>query len=112
MRRVALLLIAVGFGSRAHAEEMKMSADESAILTIHQDFGRVWSKGSVDELIAFFAPDALRVGAAGDVARGPTELKAAFTKLLVGPFKGAKIEIERGTVRMLSADAAIWQAPM
>jgi hypothetical protein len=37
---------------------------------------------------------------------------AAYKKLLHGAFSGAKMSQERGTVRMLSRDLALWQGGM
>ncbi len=111
---VALCALSIASPSRAETKPVNKIAnnDEAAILDLHERFGTAWSSGSVDALLAMFAPDAIRVGAAGDVQRTPTEIRAAFDRLLTGMFKGAKVTIERGSVRMLSADYAIWQAPM
>jgi uncharacterized protein (TIGR02246 family) len=87
-------------------------ADEAAILQLHRDFGVAWSKGDSSALLAFFAPDAVRVGAAGDIQRGPAEIRAAYERLLGGPFAGASVAIDPGSVRFLGADLALWQASM
>ena len=88
------------------------AAEDAAIERLHQDFAQAWSGGDVDALVAFFADDAVRVGAAGDVEHGRDEIRSAFERLLGGPFAGASVRIERGTVRFLAADLALWQAPM
>ncbi len=46
----------------------------------------------------------------GDVQHGRAEVEAAYDRLLHGRFAGAKVQQERGTVRMLSSDLALWQA--
>jgi hypothetical protein len=46
------------------------------------------------------------------VQRGRAELETACHKLLHGPFAGARVRQERGTVRMLTADLALWQGAM
>lgn len=111
---VALSALSIASPSRAETKPMNqpVNNDEAAILDLHERFATAWSSGSVEALLAMFAPDAMRVGAAGDVQRTPAELRAAFDRLLTGRFKGAKVTLDRGSVRMLSADYAIWQAPM
>ena len=108
----SIALIIFSFASAARAETKPMNKDEAAILDVHDRFARAWSEGSIDALLALFAPDATRVGAAGDVQRTPAELRAAFDRLLTGAFKGARVTLDRGSVRIVAADYAIWQAPM
>jgi uncharacterized protein (TIGR02246 family) len=86
--------------------------EEAIILRMHQEFAEAWTKGDSSALVAYYAPDSVRVGAMGDVQRGPEEIKAAYERLLHGPMQGASITIDAGTVRFLSADLAIWQGGM
>jgi uncharacterized protein (TIGR02246 family) len=106
--KVALAVLVV-CATPARAEEKKMSPDDSAILAVHEEFGKVWSAGDTDRLATFFTEDGVRVGAAGDISRGRAEIKAAYDRLLQGPFKGAKVTIDRGSVRALSKDISLWQ---
>jgi uncharacterized protein (TIGR02246 family) len=84
-------------------------ADEEAILRLHQQFADAWSRGDAAGATALFAEDAVRVGAFGDVQHGREEIRAAFERLLGGPFAGARVRIDRGAVRFLAADLALWR---
>ena len=89
-----------------------VKTDEASIIQLHQDFAAAWSNGDVDGVMALYADSAVRVGAAGDIEHGRAEIKAAYERLLSGSFKGAQVQIDSGTVRILSQDLALWQAPM
>ena len=54
------------------------------------------------------SPDCV-VGAFGDVRHGQAEIEAAYDKLLHYTMPGAKVKQERGSVRMLSLELAVWQ---
>ena len=86
--------------------------DESAIIAELDEFSEAWSRGDAKAAASFFTEDGVRVGAAGDVQRGRAELEAAYDQLLHGRFAGAKVTQERGTVRMLTSDLALWQGGM
>jgi uncharacterized protein (TIGR02246 family) len=45
----------------------------------------------------------------GDRQQGRAELEAAYQKLLQGPFAGATVRQERGSIRLLTPDLAVWQ---
>ena len=89
-----------------------MATDEAVILAVHQGYAAAWSAGDAERAATFFTDDSLRVGAAGDVQHGPEGVKTALGKLFQGPFKGATMKIEPGSVRMLSAQLAVLHAPM
>jgi len=99
---VALVLLAL-IGGDAVKE------DQTQITDLHHDFIATWSRGDAKALVAFFATNATRVGVAGDVQHGQAEIRAAFERLFAGPFKGATIVSEPGTVRMLGNGFALWQ---
>jgi len=86
--------------------------DEQAIFDETAAFAEVWSRGDAQGAASFFTADATRVGAFGDVQNGRTEIQAAYHKLLHQTMKGASVKLERGNVRMLTADHAIWQGGM
>jgi uncharacterized protein (TIGR02246 family) len=48
----------------------------------------------------------------GDHQQGRAELEAAYDKLFQGPFAGASVVQERGDVRMLTPELAVWQGGM
>ena len=87
-------------------------SDESAIIDLHQQFAAAWSHGDLETLLGMFTEDATRVGVSGDVQHGRGELRAAFTRMFGGAFQGAQVKLERGTVRPLGSQYALWQAPI
>jgi uncharacterized protein (TIGR02246 family) len=109
-----LLMLAVADVSTAFpgGTVKKMSDDERAIIELHHVFAAAWSKGDTTAAAATYAEDGVRVGAFGDIQRGRAQIKAAYDKLLGGPFKGASVSLGAQSVRMLSSEHAIWQAPM
>jgi uncharacterized protein (TIGR02246 family) len=91
---------------------MAGSPDEESILREIDAFAAAWSRGDASETASFFTPDGVRVGAAGDVQRGRAELESAFEQLLHGRFAGATVTLERGAVRMLTPELALWRGEM
>jgi uncharacterized protein (TIGR02246 family) len=86
-----------------------MEAEEDAIVAETEAFAAVWSKGDAQGAASFFAEDGVRVGAMGDRQHGRAELQAAYDRLFHGPFAGASVRQDRGTVRMLTPELAVWQ---
>ena len=113
MRIHALVLLMLGLPLSAGAQSggRKMS-DEEAVIAETVAFGKVWSAGDAKAAAAFYTDDGVRVGALGDVQHGRTEIAAAYDRLLHGIFAGAHITVERGSVRLLTPELALWQAPM
>lgn len=91
---------------------MPNTEDVEAIYREIQAFSEVWSKGDAKGAASFYTEDGVRVGAAGDVEHGRAEIEAAYDRLLHGPFAGATVTQERGTIRMLTPDLALWQGAM
>jgi uncharacterized protein (TIGR02246 family) len=87
-----------------------MRSDEEAIIAETQAFATAWNAADARAAAAFYAEDGARVGAMGDVQHGRREIEVAYDKLLHGPFAGAVVTQERGSVRMLGPDLAVWQA--
>jgi uncharacterized protein (TIGR02246 family) len=85
------------------------SRDERAIVREIEAFTVVWNKGDAKTAASFFTEDGVRVGAFGDVQHGWTEIEAAYERLLHQTMPGAVVKQERGSVRMLSPELAIWQ---
>jgi len=101
----AVLLVSAGYAhGRSHVKD-----DEEAIFDVTQSFATAWSHEDAIGAAACFTEDGVRVGAMGDVQHGRAELEAAYAKMLGGPFAGATVQQERGTVRMLSHEFALWQ---
>jgi uncharacterized protein (TIGR02246 family) len=88
------------------------STDEQRIFDEIDAFTEAWNRGDAKAAAAFFTADGVRVGAMGDVQRGRAELEAAYEKLLGQSLAGASVKQERGSVRMLTPDLAIWQGAM
>jgi len=83
--------------------------DEQAIIGETEAFAQAWNDGDAKRAASFFTEDGVRVGAFGDVQHGRSEIEAAYDRLLHQTMAGAKATQERGSVRMLSPDLAIWQ---
>src|SRR6516165_9715379 len=91
---------------------MQSTGDVEGIYREIEAFSEAWSKGDAKGAALFYTEDGVRVGAAGDVEHGRAEIEAAYERLLHGPFAGATVTQERGTVRMLTPDLALWQGAM
>src|SRR5712692_3081302 len=85
------------------------SSDEQAIFNETKAFAEAWNKGDAKAAASFFAEDGARVGAFGDIQHGRSEIEAAYDVLLHQTMAGATVKQERGSVRMLSDDMAVWQ---
>lgn len=91
---------------------MPSTESVEAIYREIQAFSQAWGKGDAKEAASFYTEDGVRVGAAGDAEHGRAEIEAAYDRLLHGPFTGATVTQERGTVRMLTPELALWQGGM
>jgi uncharacterized protein (TIGR02246 family) len=91
---------------------VEQSRDGQAIIDETQAFAEAWSAGDARRAASFFTEDGVRVGAAGDIEHGRAEIEAAYDRLLHGSLPGASVRQERGTVRMLTPELAIWQGGM
>lgn len=86
-----------------------MTDEQAAIIAETQAFAQAWSRGDAKAAAAFFTEDGVRVGAFGDRQQGRAEIEAAYEQLLHGAMAEATLIQERGTVRMLTPDLAVWQ---
>jgi uncharacterized protein (TIGR02246 family) len=86
------------------------SSEEQTIINETAAFAEVWSNGDAKAAASFFTDDGTRVGAFGDVQHGRAEIEAAYDRLLHQTMPGAVVKQERGNVRMLSPELAVWQA--
>jgi uncharacterized protein (TIGR02246 family) len=84
--------------------------DEQALIDATIAFGLVWNQGDAAAAAEFFAEDGTRVGAFGDVQHGRAEIQAAYERLMHQSMAGAALQQERGQVRWLTPDLAVWQA--
>lgn len=83
--------------------------EERSILKVIDAFYEAWTRGDAKSAASFYTEDGVRVGAFGDVQHGLAEIEAAYDKLLHHTMPGARVKQERGDVRMLSPELAVWQ---
>jgi len=86
--------------------------DEQAIMNEIMSFADAWSKGDAKAAASFYTEDGTRVGAFGDIQNGRPEIETAYDRLLHQSMPGAVVKLERGSVRMLTPELAIWQGGM
>jgi uncharacterized protein (TIGR02246 family) len=86
--------------------------DEQAIMNETASFAEAWSKGDAKATASYYTEDGRRVGAFGDIQNGQPEIEAAYDRLLHQTMPGAVVKQERGSVRMLTPELAIWQGGM
>jgi uncharacterized protein (TIGR02246 family) len=80
-----------------------------AILAETQAFAEAMNAGDAALAASFYTEDGTRVGGSGDTQHGRQEIEAAYHRLLHEAMPGARLSQERGTVRMLTPDLAVWQ---
>ena len=85
------------------------SNDEQSIFGEIEAFTNAWNKGDAKLAASFYTDDGVRVGAFGDAQHGRAEIEAAYERLLHQTMPGAVVKQERGSLRMLSPELAIWQ---
>ena len=83
--------------------------DNDDIYKENNSFLEAWNNGDAKAAASFFAEDGVRVGAMGDIEHGRGEITAAYENLLHKAMPGAKVKMEKGTVRMLTPELAVWQ---
>ena len=80
-----------------------------AIYTEIGAFAEAWNKGDAKAAALFFTEDGVRVGVSGDIQQGHAELEKAYDRLLHQTMPGAAVSMERGAIRMLTPEFALWQ---
>jgi len=107
---VYLCIFIINLVTSCKQAEMK---NEETIYAETEAFREAWNKGDVKLVTSFFTDDAIRVdgvGAFGATQRGKKELEAAYDRLFNQTMKGIQMKyLDRGEVRMLSPDFAVWQ---
>ena len=87
--------------------------NEEAIYAETEAFRQAWNKGDVKLVTSFFTDNAIRVdgvGAYGATQRGKKELEAAYNRLFNETMSGIQMNyLDKGEVRMLSPEFAVWQ---
>ncbi len=86
-----------------------MNQVEEAIIKETRAFAEAMNAGDAALAASFHAEDGVRVGGFGDVQHGREEIEAAYDRLLNQSMPGAQLIQERGSVRMLTPELAVWQ---
>lgn len=86
--------------------------DEQTIMNETASFAEAWSRADSKAAASFYTEDGMRVGAFGDIQNGRSEIEAAYERLFHQTMPGAVVKQERGSVRMLTSELAIWQGGM
>jgi uncharacterized protein (TIGR02246 family) len=89
-----------------------ITKDENEIFKANDSFMEAWNQGNAKLAASFFTDDAVRVGAMGDIEHGREEIERAYDKLMHSTMPGAKGKSEKGTIRMLTNELAVWQAEL
>jgi uncharacterized protein (TIGR02246 family) len=84
-------------------------AEMESIIAETQAFAEAMNAGDAARAASFYTEHGVRVGGFGDVQQGRAEIEAAYRRLLHETMPGAHLEQERGTVRMLTGELALWQ---
>ena len=107
---VCLCIFIIHLVTSCSQPEMK---NEEAIYAETDAFRQAWNKGDAKLVTSFFTDDATRVdgvGAFGTTQRGKKELEAAYNRLFNQTMNGIQMKyLDKGEVRMLSPDFAVWQ---
>ena len=83
--------------------------EEQAIYAENDRFLEAWNTGDAQAAASFYTEDGVRVGAMGDKEQGREQIAAAYNHLLHTAMPGAKVTMEKGTVRMLTPEFAVWK---
>ena len=83
--------------------------EEDEIYKENDSFMEAWNQGNAQLAASFFTEDAVRVGAMGDIEHGRDEIEKAYDKLMHMTMPDAKGKTEKGTIRMLTNELAVWQ---
>ncbi len=103
MRRL-MTMILVAASSTAFAG----SADETAILKVHEDFAANWNKGDYKAMAGMFADDADFINPLGRVAHGKAEIEKIYIEEQTTAFKGSHFTSDcKAGVRIVKPDVAV-----
>ena len=83
--------------------------DQEDIYRENDSFLEAWNRGDAKAAASFYTEDGVRVGAMGDIEHGRAEIEKAYDHLLHKGIPGAKATMDKGVIRMLSPELAVWQ---
>ena len=92
-----------------HNSNKMISNVEEQVIQATQDFLVAWNNGDAKAASLFYTEDGVRVGSSGEIQHGRHEIEVAYDRLLHQTMPGATVKQERGSVRMLTDDLAVWQ---
>jgi uncharacterized protein (TIGR02246 family) len=106
---LAITFLLFSFGNQSNKKDMMTNNEEQNIYRETESFMEAWNAGDSKKAASFYTEDAVRVGAMGDIQHGPKEIEVAYDNLMHKMMPGAKAKQEKGTIRMLTPELAVWQ---
>jgi uncharacterized protein (TIGR02246 family) len=103
------LIIACNQQSNQKGGNIMNEKEEQAIYKETELFLEAWNQGDAKAAASFYTDDGVRVGAMGDIQLGRQEIEIAYDNLMHKVMPGAKAKQEKGTIRLLTPELAIWQ---
>lgn len=103
------LIISCNQQSNQKGGNIMNEKEEQAIYNETELFLRAWNQGDAKAAASFYTEDGVRVGAMGDIEHGREEIAKAYDNLMHKAMPDAKAKQEKGTIRMLTPELAIWQ---
>jgi uncharacterized protein (TIGR02246 family) len=84
------------------------SAEDAAILKVHQDFAASWNKHDYKAMAAIFADDADLINPIGRVAKGKAEIEKLYMDEQTTGFRGSRFTSDcKAGVRVVKPDVAV-----
>jgi uncharacterized protein (TIGR02246 family) len=110
LQAAGTVLVAVAMTFPGCAGGAMSEHEVAAIIAETLAFTDAMNAGDARLAASFYTEDGVRVGAFGDAQQGREEIEAAYDRLLHRTMPGARLDQERGSVRMLTRELAIWEA--
>lgn len=83
--------------------------EEQSIYKEVEGFVKDFNNGDPKAAASYYAEESTRVGAFGDISHGRKDIEKAYERMLKQTMIGAKAWQDKGSVRMLSPDLAVWE---
>jgi uncharacterized protein (TIGR02246 family) len=107
---LSFLLLNISCNQQSHQErENIMTKSEESIYMGNDRFLEAWNQGDAKAAASFYTEDGVRVGAMGDIEHGREEIATAYDNLMHKAMPGAKAKMEKGSIRILTPELAVWQ---
>jgi uncharacterized protein (TIGR02246 family) len=104
-----ILIISCNQQSKQKGGIVMNEKEEQAIYNETELFLEAWNQGDAKVAASFYTEDGVRVGAMGDIQHGRGEIEKAYDNLMHKAMPDVKAKQEKGTIRMLTPELAIWQ---